>query len=209
MSADKKRVYMFIKRALDMFFSFLLLVFLCLPMLIIALAIRLDSDGSILFRQNRVGKDGRVFVCYKFRTMHKNTPSYRPSSSFTDAHRYVTRVGAFLRRTSLDELPQLFNVLKGDMSIVGPRPLIIQEREVHKSRMENGVYSLRPGITGLAQVSGRDRVSDAEKVRLDTLYAHTVGLVRDARIIGMTIGRVLRGDGIMSEAKNNKNTIDK
>ncbi len=178
-------------------------------MLVIAVAVRLDSDGEVLFKQRRIGKMGKVFECYKFRTMYKDAPDDRPSSDFADAHKYITRVGAFLRKTSLDELPQLFNVLKGDMSIVGPRPLIIAEREMHEKRMKNGVYSLRPGITGLSQVSGRDRVSDADKIRLDTQYAHSVSLLADVRIVGMTFGRVLRGDGVISNVKNNGTPLDK
>ncbi len=208
MGRCKKRSYIRIKRILDVFFSLCLLGFLWLPMLCIALAVRLDSDGSVLFRQRRVGKGGRSFICYKFRTMYKYTPPDRPSSEFSDAHKYITRVGAFLRKTSLDELPQLFNVLKGDMSIVGPRPLILEERDIHEKRMKNGVYSLRPGITGLSQISGRDRVSDSEKVRLDTEYARSVSLLCDAKIIGRTIGRVLRGDGVVS-VKNSRSPLDK
>ncbi len=208
MSRCKKRLYISIKRLLDVFFSLCLLGFLWLPMLCVAVAVRLDSDGDVIFKQTRIGKGGRPFTCYKFRTMYKHTPPDRPSSEFNDAHKYITRVGSFLRRTSLDELPQLFNVLKGDMSIVGPRPLIIAEREIHEKRMKNGVYSLRPGITGLSQVSGRDRVSDQEKVLLDTKYARSVSLLCDAKILGMTLGRVLRGDGVVS-IKKGSSPLDK
>jgi len=208
MGRRKSNVYIKVKRILDVFFSFCLLSLLWLPMLCIAVAVHLDSEGDVIFRQKRVGKEGRTFTCYKFRTMYKHTPPDRPSSDFYDAHKYITKVGAFLRRSSLDELPQLFNVLKGDMSIVGPRPLILAETEIHQKRMKNGVYSLRPGITGLSQVSGRDRVSDEEKIRLDTVYANSVSMFFDVKIVGKTFGRVLRGDGVIS-TENNGFPLDK
>ena len=188
--------YGIVKRLLDIFFSALLLLFLLLPMLIIWLAVRLDSEGEGIFRQRRVGKDGREFICYKFRTMYKTAPPRCPSARLYDAERHVTRVGRILRRTSLDELPQLVNVLKGEMSIVGPRPLIPEEREVHDMRRQRGVYALRPGITGLSQISGRDRVSDGKKAELDARYLQAFGFIQDVKIVGATFGRVLTGDGI-------------
>lgn len=209
MSNRKKAIYIRFKRVLDVVFSLSLLAFLWFPMLAIAVAVRLDSEGDVIFKQKRIGKGGRAFECYKFRTMYAYAPHERPSAGFDDAHKYVTRVGGFLRKTSLDELPQLFNVLKGEMSIVGPRPLIIAEREIHEGRMRNGVYSLRPGITGLSQVSGRDRVSDADKIRLDTQYATSLSFSHDVRIVGMTVGRVLRGDGIASTFKKSGAPLDK
>lgn len=195
---DKYRwsAYAVTKRMLDVVFSSILILFLALPMLIIWCAVRIDSEGDGIFRQSRVGRDGRLFVCYKFRSMYISAPPNCPSSKFSTSKEYITPVGGFLRRSSLDELPQLFNVLRGNMSIVGPRPLIIEEREVHDSRRENGVYSLRPGITGLSQISGRDSLSDEEKVMLDTRYLASFGLVQDLKIIGATVGRVITGDGI-------------
>lgn len=195
---QKKRgtPYLFFKRFLDILFSFLLLFFLSLPMLAIAIAIAVTSRGGAIFRQTRVGRNGETFICYKFRTMYSHAPSNIPTASFSDAHIYVTGVGRFLRRTSLDELPQLFNVLKGDMSIVGPRPLICEEESVHNIRRENGVYAIRPGITGLAQVSGRDRLSDSEKAALDVAYAGSVGFLSDVGILLKTLKKVVSGDGI-------------
>ncbi len=190
MKKVKKRIYARLKRVLDVFFSFVLLVFLFLPMLIILVAIRIDSDGGGIFRQRRVGRGGRVFVCYKFRTMHINAPPNVPSSSFSDAQRYITRVGGFLRKSSLDELPQLVNVLKGDMSLVGPRPLILEERKVHEERSRCGVYALRPGITGLSQVSGRDSVNDEQKITLDTQYLDSLGFFEDIKILVKTFGKL-------------------
>ncbi len=190
MKKAKKRMYARIKRTFDIFFSFILLIFLSLPMLIILVAVRADSEGEGIFKQRRVGKGGRVFVCYKFRTMYVSAPPNMPSSSFDSADKYITRIGRFLRKSSLDELPQLVNVLKGDMSLVGPRPLIIEEREVHEQRQKYGVYNLRPGITGLSQISGRDNVSDAQKVMLDTQYVDTLGFFEDIKILAKTFGKM-------------------
>ena len=193
MSFWRARAYLFLKRALDIIFSALLLMFLCLPMIIIALAVWLTSEGGALFRQERVGRDGRVFICYKFRTMYTWAPSKCPKSGFFDAEAYITPVGRLLRRSSLDELPQLFNVLKGDMSLVGPRPLIAEEGEIHQLRQRCGVYRLRPGITGLAQVGGRDNVSDIEKARLDVRYTKELSLAKDTRILLKTVLGMMTG----------------
>ncbi len=195
MAVLKRKKYHVIKRILDVVFSAILLLFLSLPMLVIWIAVRWDTPGRGIFRQIRVGKDGRLFECYKFRTMYESAPPCRPSSEFTDAQRYITPVGRFLRKTSLDELPQLFNVLKGDMSLVGPRPLILAEREVHEGRRRNGVYTLRPGMTGLAQINGRDGLSDSEKIETDTKYLYEFGLIQDVRILAKTITAVVSGDG--------------
>lgn len=181
----------YIKRALDILFSALLLFFLSLPMALIALAVALDSKGGVIFRQIRRGRDGREFVCYKFRTMYRSAPSNCPASRLENAGSYVTRAGKFLRRSSLDELPQLFNVLKGDMSLVGPRPLISEECDMHEGRMRNGVYSIRPGITGLAQISGRNALCDDEKLREDGRYLLSLSPRLDAKILILTLKKVL------------------
>ena len=187
-----------LKRVLDLLFSFLLLSFLWLPMVGIALLIRADSSGGAIFRQVRIGRGGRPFVCYKFRTMVSDAPKNCPTSEMGDASSFVTPFGRLLRRTSLDELPQLLNVLKGDMSLVGPRPLIPVEEEVHTLRMRTGVYALRPGMTGLSQISGRDFLDDREKVRLDARYLRRLGLREDARIVIKTIRSVLYREGVRS-----------
>lgn len=195
MGSLKKKKYCVLKRILDVMFSAILIIFLSLPMLIIWIAIRLDTPGKGIFRQIRVGQEGRLFGCYKFRTMYESAPPCRPSSQFADAQRYVTPVGRFLRRTSLDELPQLFNVIKGDMSLVGPRPLILAEREVHEGRRKNGVYALRPGMTGLSQINGRDGLSDREKIDTDTRYLCEFGFIQDMKIIAKTLTAVVSGEG--------------
>lgn len=188
--------YLLIKRVLDVVFSFLLLLLLCLPMLIIALLIVLTSEGNAIFRQERVGRGGEPFVCYKFRTMYINTPENLPTAKFEDAHKYITPIGAFLRKTSLDELPQLYNVLRGDMSLVGPRPLIRCEGEIHELRRRCGVYRVRPGITGLAQVNGRDRLPDIDKARYDARYSRNPSFSGDARIIRQTLFGAFSGKDV-------------
>ncbi len=182
----KAESYKPLKRALDIFFSLILLFFLWLPMLLAAVAIKIDSPGRAIFKQIRVGKDGKLFVCLKFRTMYTSAPPCVPSKDFKGSSKYVTRVGRLLRKTSFDELPQLINVLRGDMSLVGPRPLILSEDKLHKERTGRGIYSIRPGMTGLAQVSGRDSVCDDEKLRLDTQYLFELGLAQDIKIIRKT-----------------------
>ena len=194
--AKKRKKYLYIKRVADVMFSAILLFLLAVPMVIIWIAVRADSDGCGIFKQLRVGKDGKEFVCYKFRTMYEDAPHDCPSSKLEDGQKYVTHVGKFLRRSSLDELPQLFNVLAGDMSLVGPRPLIPQEIEVHSARRERGVYSIRPGITGLSQIMGRDNIDDHTKIELDAQYLLNIGFVEDARILAITVGNVLRAKDV-------------
>ena len=200
-SSERVSSYPALKRALDIFFSYILLCAAYLPMLFIAVAIKLTSPGKVIFKQIRVGKDGRNFVCYKFRTMREDAPKNMPTSQFCDAERYITPVGRFLRRTSLDELPQLFNVICGDMSLVGPRPLIPEESDIHQKRNELGVYSLRPGITGLAQTHGRDMISDDEKLTYDSEYTKNLCLWQDVKILSCTFIKVFAAEGIKDAAK--------
>ena len=192
------------KRALDLLLAYLLLLVAYVPMLVIALLIRLTTDGSVIFRQIRIGAGGKSFVCYKFRTMRCDAPTNLSTAEFTDADSYVTSVGRFLRRTSLDELPQLFNVLCGEMSLVGPRPLIPEEAEMHKRRYELGVYALRPGITGLAQVRGRDELDDAQKLSCDVEYLLRMGFMTDARILFCTVLKVISADGVLRKQKEDR-----
>lgn len=193
---QEKHVYATVKRVLDVFFSFLLLFFLALPMLLIWFSVRISSRGEGIFKQARIGKNGKSFVCYKFRTMYKDAPSNTPSSDFASVEKYVTPIGRILRRTSLDELPQLYNVMKGDMSLVGPRPLIFEETEMHRMRKEAGIYSIRPGLTGLSQINGRDSITDERKAELDRAYLEAFGFIQDVKIIGKTVTGVISGDGI-------------
>ena len=144
------------------------LLFAAIPMLVFILAIRLDTGEKALFRQKRVGRNGALFDCFKFRTMKKDAPSSMSKKTLENADGYITRTGSFLRKTSLDELPQLFNIIKGEMSFIGPRPLIPDEKKVHTLREQYGVYQIRPGISGYAQIHGRDMITDEEKAALDS-----------------------------------------
>ena len=186
----------YIKRFLDILFSLVFLIALLPLMLVISVAIISESRGGAIFRQKRMGRNGKIFTCYKFRTMRADAPHSIPAKELDDPDVYVTRVGKWLRRSSLDELPQLFNVLKGDMSIVGPRPLICEEFEVHRMRELAGIYLLRPGLTGLAQVNGRNLLCDSEKIENDKIYLDNVRMRLDAKIVLMTFGCVLVGKGI-------------
>ena len=190
------RIYKYLKRILDIIFSYTLLIIFCIPMVVISVTIRLCDGHSAIFKQIRIGKNEKKFVCYKFRTMRTDAPSNLSTNEFSDAYQYVTRTGAFLRRTSLDELPQLFNVLVGDMSFIGPRPLIPKEKEIHKMRKNAGVYNVRPGITGLAQICGRDRLSDQRKAECDAIYSNNINFITDLIIIKKTISNVMSKDGI-------------
>lgn len=202
---QKRRIYHLtypsVKRVLDIVFATVLLFFLFIPMSFIWFLIIFTSRGGGIFRQIRVGRDKKNFVCYKFRTMYKDAPicSANQMAKSGGINKYVTPIGKFLRRTSLDELPQLWNVIKGDMSIVGPRPLIIDEKEVHAARDISGVYGVRPGITGLSQIHGRNFIKDSEKVKMDAQYINNISFMQDIKILFGTIFNVALQRGIEAE----------
>lgn len=198
--------YLIFKRMLDIIIALGALVVLAIPMLILFLFVYIDDPGNVIFSQYRVGRDGRRFKLYKLRTMRRDTPKYMPTSEVDDPDRYITRLGRIFRRLSIDELPQLFNVLKGDMSIVGPRPLISDEHEIHVLRMKFGVYRIRPGLTGLAQIHGRDRTAPADKVCWDVQYLEEFGFWTDVKIVLSTIPKLIGADGV---AEGIKHSIDK
>ena len=191
------RRYVFIKRSLDLLFAFLLLIPAAIPCIVICLLIRATSHGPAIFKQTRIGRNGTPFSCLKFRTMFNDAPQYCATNDFQEAEAFITPVGKILRKTSLDELPQLFNVLKGDMSFIGPRPLIPQEQKIHAERMKRGVYLLRPGISGLAQINGRDRVDADTKVKYDEEYLRRISFLLDVKIVFYTFLGVIRGDDIV------------
>lgn len=191
----KKGAYRFFKRLLDIILAFFAIIILSPFLLIMSLLVLIDSGSPVIFKQNRVGMDGKLFLIYKFRTMRTDAPSVTATKDLEDPYRYITRIGRFLRKTSLDELPQLFNVIKGDMSLIGPRPLIENEGEIHVLRHEAGVYSVRPGLTGWAQVNGRDNVPDEEKVAYDKEYSDKFSFGFDLKIIFKTIAVVFKRDG--------------
>jgi len=192
------KTYRHTKAVFDIILAYFMLLLAYLPMLIISAAIYFVDGGPVIFKQLRIGKGGRPFVCYKFRTMRSDAPHNLSTEEFKNATKYITKTGAFLRKTSLDELPQLFNVLSGDMSIIGPRPLIPEENDIHEIRKKTGVYDLRPGITGLAQICGRDRLSNSRKLECDIIYKENICFATDLKILRGTVTKILKGDGVKS-----------
>ena len=185
--------YRDLKRAVDFLTAFFLLLFLLPFFVLTGCLIRLDSPGPVFFRQKRVGKNETYFQIYKFRTMGTETPSDIPTHLLKEPGQYMTRIGRFLRKTSLDELPQLINVLKGEMSLVGPRPALWNQTDLLEERRKNGSIRLVPGITGLAQVNGRDRLSIKQKAYLDGVYARKQGPGTDLRILWKTLFHTMEG----------------
>lgn len=191
---SKKRIYHIVKRMLDVAASFVALIILAIPMAVIALIIVLDSPGPAIFRQKRIGKDGKAFTIFKFRTLYTYAPSDVATNSLNTTA-YITRVGKFLRLYSLDELPQLWNVLIGNMSFVGYRPVCLSEQQLNQHRAECGVLTTKPGITGYAQINGRDNVSMDDKVRLDLYYVNHCSILFDLRCILKTVKVALTKEG--------------
>lgn len=191
-----------IKRFLDILLSLLAILLLSLPMLIICLAIKIDDPGPVIFKQKRFGKGKTFFWLYKFRSMKVNTPD-TPTHLLKNPEQYISRVGGFLRKTSLDELPQLFNILLGKMSVVGPRPALWNQDDLIAERDKYGANDLRPGLTGWAQINGRDELEIAVKARLDGDYTTVIrkgrfrGVWMDIRCVLGTVFTVLRSDGVV------------
>lgn len=183
-----------LKRIFDLLISLPAVIILLPVFAVIIVAIRLGSKGPAIFKQERAGKKGKPFIFYKFRTMKTDVDPFGPSPKSGDDLR-LTRIGKFLREHSLDELPQLFNVLKGDMSIVGPRPLYVAQMAEWDQRQKKRVL-VKPGLTGLAQISGRGGLTREEKLRLDVEYVETAGFFTDVKIILATIAQVLGRKGI-------------
>lgn len=183
------------KRVLDFIISLFALIILSPLFLLVALIILIGDGKPVLFRQKRVGKNNELFTIYKFRTMKRGTENVA-SGKLENANAKITKFGRILRATSIDELPQLFNILNGTMSLVGPRPLIPEETEIRALREKYNVYSIRPGITGWAQVNGRDNISLEQKALLDKEYVEKQSLGFDIKILIMTVLKVLRRDDV-------------
>ena len=184
-----------LKRIIDLLLLAIALVFLFIPMLIVALLVKLTSPGPIVFWSDRVGQYNRIFRMPKFRTMQVNTPNVA-THLLVGAGSYLTPVGGFLRKSSLDELPQLWSVLVGDMSFVGPRPALYNQEDLIAMRTERGVEVLVPGITGWAQVNGRDELDLAEKVNLDAQYLERRSTGFDFYILLLTVLKVFKREGV-------------
>lgn len=187
----------YIKRLLAIILSLGGMICLSWLFLILSVAIKLDSPGPVFFRQKRVGKNKKHFQILKFRTMRIDTPHDMPTHLLQDPDQYITRVGRFLRRTSLDELPQLWNIFVGDMAVIGPRPALWNQYDLLDARDQYGANDLRPGLTGWAQIHGRDELEISEKARLDGYYAQNLSFGLDVRCFFGTIKAVLAHDGVV------------
>lgn len=194
-------MYPYAKRIFDFMSSVTILILLSPLLLLVALCIKLDSKGPVFFRQERIGIHKKPFIIYKFRTMYVETPKNVPTAMLLSPEKHITRVGKWIRKTSIDELPQLFNILKGQMSIVGPRPVIAAEAKLIQARTKLGAYSILPGVTGLAQINGRDLIGVQKKAQLDGEYAKKRSFLFDLKVLMSTIAYVLKmndiAEGIM------------
>ncbi|MDB5843510.1 MAG: sugar transferase [Polaromonas sp.] len=183
------------KRAFDLFLALVAAFILAVPVVLVALLVRLTSPGPALYWSDRVGRHNRIFRMPKFRSMRVGTPAVA-THLLTDPGAYLTPIGSFLRKSSLDELPQLWSILAGDMSFVGPRPALFNQHDLVEMRTRFGVHELVPGLTGWAQINGRDELPIPEKVKLDVEYLQRQSLWLDIRILWMTFVKVIRRDGI-------------
>ncbi len=196
LNRKKRRRYLVCKQTADRLLALALLLFLCPVMAAVAFGIRCTSPGPVLFRQVRMGRGMEPFLIYKFRTMSCRTPRDCATAALCAPGRYITRFGALLRKTSLDELPQLWNVLRGEMSLLGPRPVVLAESELISRRACAGVYAVRPGVSGLSQISGRDLLNDEEKTRLDREYVKHLSPWRDGLLLFATVYAVVFHRGV-------------
>ena len=205
-------MYTHVKRILDFLLSLLALVVLSPLLLVLAVIIRATSPGPVFFRQKRVGQYKSHFMIYKFRTMRTDAPKDQPTHLLKDPNAYITPVGRFLRRSSLDELPQLFNILRGEMSLVGPRPALWNQFDLIAERDKYGANDVRPGLTGWAQINGRDELPIDVKARLDGEYVKRMSFFFDARCILGTVIKVMRsegiGEGVQSETQTQREDTD-
>ena len=187
----------FLKRVLDFFMSLLGIVVLSPIFLILAIIIKLTSPGPILFKQKRVGKNKSHFNILKFRTMRTDTPKDCPTHLLSNPDQYITKIGKFMRKTSLDELPQLFNILKGDMAIIGPRPALWNQYDLIEERDKYKANDVKPGLTGWAQINGRDELEIDVKAALDGEYVEKMSFLFDCKCFFGTITSVLKSDGVV------------
>lgn len=196
-----------IKRKLDIVIALIALIVLSPVLLILSILVKVTSKGPIFFKQKRVGIDKTYFYIWKFRTMRIDTPKDVPTHLFSNPEQFITPIGRFLRKTSLDELPQLFNIAAGQMAIVGPRPALWNQYDLIEKRDKYGANDVLPGLTGLAQINGRDELEISKKAKLDGIYVKKMSFLFDICIIIKTIFRVLERDGVKEGGikVNNKN----
>lgn len=201
--------YLKIKRIIDIVVSLLGLIVLSPIFLILIIAIKLDSKGPVFFKQKRVGLHKSYFYILKFRTMRIDTPKDTPTHLLTNPEKWITKVGKFMRKTSLDELPQIINILKGEMSIVGPRPALWNQYDLISERDKYGANDVPVGLTGWAQINGRDELEINVKARFDGEYTERIGLMMDLKCFLGTVKSVFKTDGIIEGGTGNKNNKNK
>ena len=199
----------FLKRISDIFMSFLAITVLLVPMAFIAFAIKIDSKGPVFFKQKRIGKNKKFFYILKFRTMRTDAPKDAPTHTLRDPEKWITRVGKFLRKTSLDELPQIFNIFVGQMSVVGPRPALWNQDDLVAEREKYGANDVLPGLTGWAQINGRDELEIPVKAKLDGEYVEKLSFAFDCKCFFGTIKSVLKSDGVVEGGTGTINNKDK
>ena len=197
----KRNIYLFFKRFIDIVLSLVGLIVLLPFGLIIAIVIKLESRGPVFFKQKRIAKSKKTFYIFKFRSMRNDTPKDMPTHMLNNAESYITKSGNFLRKTSIDELPQLINILKGDMSIVGPRPALWNQDDLVAERDKYGANDIRPGLTGWAQINGRDELPIPVKAKYDGEYVEKMSLLFDVKIFCRTLVKVFKHDGIVEGKK--------
>lgn len=214
--SNKQKIYIPIKRIIDIILSGSAIVLLSPIFCIISLVIKLESPGPVLFKQKRIGKGGELFEIWKFRSMRIDTPKDIPTHMLNDPDQYITEFGKFIRRTSLDELPQIFNIFRGQMSIIGPRPALWNQYDLFRERDKYGANSIKPGLTGWAQINGRDELEIPVKAKFDGEYLEKMGLWMDVKCFLGTIGSVLSSDGVieggtseMKEVETGTKRVDK
>lgn len=187
----------FFKRLIDIILSSVGIIVLAIPMIVVAVAIKLDSPGNVLFRQERVGIHKKTFTILKFRSMRSDTPKNVPTHLLNNAESHITKLGAFIRKTSIDELPQLFCIFIGTMTIIGPRPALFNQTDLLAERDKYGANDIKPGLTGLAQIRGRDELPIEVKAALDGEYAKNITFAGDVKLFFATIFSVLKSDGVV------------
>jgi O-antigen biosynthesis protein WbqP len=196
--------YMYFKRFMDLFFSILGLIFLSPVFLILIIVIKIDSPGPVLFKQKRVGINKSYFNILKFRTMRIDTPTDTPTHLLENPDQWITKAGKFLRKTSLDELPQIINIIKGEMSIIGPRPALWNQDDLIAERDKYGANGVPVGLTGWAQINGRDELEIEVKAKLDGEYVKKIGFIMDVKCFIGTVIKVLKTDGVVEGGTGKK-----
>ncbi|QZN89581.1 sugar transferase [Vagococcus lutrae] len=194
----------YLKRPLDFILSLMGLIVLSWLFIIIMIAIKMDSKGPVFFKQKRVGKNKKLFSIYKFRTMYVETPKEMPTHLLSNPDAFITKTGKFLRKTSLDELPQMINILKGEMAIIGPRPALWNQDDLITERDKYGANDIRPGLTGWAQINGRDELEIDVKAKLDGYYVEHESFAMDVKCFFGTIVSVFKSDGVLEGGTGQK-----